>query len=131
MAGSTEERRPPVLVVAGEPPSERAGIKGFVTAAELVFGLAADFLKGAPKNGPIFRDGQLESGCLEGANRRIGEVMVPIRGCVQKTEVLMEAVFLFNKAHARFLLVVNQENVVGILPMEEILEEITRMVLGE
>jgi predicted transcriptional regulator len=104
-------------------------IKGFITAAELVFGLSAHFLKGAEKSGPIFWEGQLEEACQEEKKTHVSEIMIPIKGCIQDTEMLMEAVFLFNKYQVSFLPVVNQVDVVGIIHIEDILEEITRILL--
>ncbi len=121
--------KPPCLIVVGGEPSEKEVIKGFVTAAGLVFGLAAHFLKGAQKSGPIFWEGQLEAECLEGTKKRVGEIMVPIKACARETEMLMEAVFLLNKYQVDFLPVVNEDDVVGIIHLEDLLKEISKMVL--
>ncbi|MBC8460909.1 MAG: CBS domain-containing protein, partial [Deltaproteobacteria bacterium] len=104
-------------------------IKGFITETELVFGLADHFLKGTERIGPIFWEGQLETECIEGGKKRVGEIMVPIKGCVRDTEMLMEAVYLLNKYQVNFLPVVNQENVAGMIQLDDILEEISRIVL--
>jgi hypothetical protein len=74
----------PCLIVVGEEPSEKDIIKGFVTPTEIVFGLAGHFLKGAQKSGPIFWEGQFEAECLEGAKKRVGEIMFPIKCARQR-----------------------------------------------
>jgi hypothetical protein len=66
MEKASEEGRPPCLIVVGGEPLKKEVVKGFVTAPELVFGLAAHFLKGAQTSGPIFWEGQLEAECQEG-----------------------------------------------------------------
>ncbi len=123
--------RPLCLIVVGEEPSEKEIIKGFVSPPELVFGLTTRFLKGAAKSGPIFWEGQLKAECLEGVKKRVVEVMVPIKACARETEMLMEAVFLLNKYQVSFLPVVNKEEVVGIVHLEDILKEISRIVLKQ
>ncbi|MBW1895629.1 MAG: CBS domain-containing protein [Deltaproteobacteria bacterium] len=129
LSKAKEKGQPPCLIVVGEKPSEKEIIKGFVSSAELVFGLVAHFLKGAEKSGPIFWEGQLEAECLEGAKESVGEIMVPIKTCVRDDEMLMEALFLLNKYHVDFLPVVNKEDVVGMIHLEDILQEVSRIVL--
>ncbi len=131
MDRAAEEGRPPCLIVVGEEPSEKEIIKGFVTPGGLVFGLADHFLKGAQKSGPIFWEGQFEAECLEGAKKRVGEIMFPIKACVRDTEMLMEAVFLLNKYQVDFLPVVKKEDVVGMIRLEDIMREISRIVLKD
>ena len=126
-----EEGRPQCLIVVRKVPSEIEIVKGFVTYSELLFGLSAHFLKGAQKSGPIFWEGQLEVECLEGVKKFIGEIMVPIKAYVLETELLMEAVFLLNKYQVDFLPVVNKDDVVGMIHLEDILEEISRIVLQQ
>lgn len=131
MGEAREEGKPPCLMVVGEKASEKETIKGFVTPAGLIFGLASHFLKGAQKSGPIFWEGQLEAECLEGIKKRVGEIMVPIKACVRETEMLMEAVFLLNRYKVDFLPVMNKDDVVGIIHLEDILKEISRIVLKQ
>jgi len=124
-----EEGKPACLIVVGGKASEKEIIKGFVSPTELVFGVAADFLKGAERSGPIFWEGQLEAEFRAGAKRPVAEIMVPIKACVRDTEMLMEAVFLLNKYQVDFLPVVQKDDVVGLLHLEDILREISRIVL--
>ncbi len=124
-----DKGKPLCLIVVGEEPVEKEVIKGFVTAAELVFGLAAHFLKGAQKSGPIFWEGQLEAEYQEGVKRRVGEIMVPIKACARESEMLMEAVFLLNKHQVDFLPVISEDDVVGMIHLEDLLKEISKMVL--
>ncbi len=119
----------PCLVVVGEDQSEKQLSKGLVTPTQLGFGLSAHFLRGAQKSGPIFWEGQLEAECLEGAKKRVGEIMVPIIACVRETEMLMEAVFLLNKYQVDFLPVVNKDDVVGMIHIHEILAYIAGLAL--
>ena len=131
MGQAEKEGNPPCLIVVGEEASEKGIIKGFITPAELVFGLAGHFLKGAQTSGPIFWEGQFEAECLEGAKKRVSEIMFPIKACVRDTEMLMEAVFLLNKYQVDFLPVVEKDNVVGMIHLEDILREISRIVLQD
>ena len=132
MGKTTRGSKARCLIVVGGKPSEKEIIKGFVSLKELVFGLTAHFLRGAERSGPIFWEGQFEAECLEGAKKRVGDIMVPIQACVRDTEMLMEAVFLLNKYQVDFLPVVNKDDdVVGMIHLEDILEEISRIVLKQ
>jgi len=131
MDKANKEGNPQCLIAVGEDPSEKEIIKGFVTPRELVFGLTTRFLKGAEKSGPIFWEGQFEAECLDGMNKRVREIMAPIRAYVRKTEMLMEAVFLLNKYQEDFLPATSKEEVVGIIHIQDILTHITRSAKGK
>lgn len=133
MAKAREEGKPLCLIVVGEEPSETEMIKGFVTAPEHVFGLTTRFLKGAEKSGPIFWEGQFEAECLDGMNKRVREIMAPVRAYVRETEMLMEAVFLLNKYQQDFLPAMSKEKeeIVGTIHINDILTHITRLASGK
>lgn len=130
MDKARKEVRRLCLIVVGQGPSEKEIIKGFVTPRELVFGLATRFLKGAEKSGPIFWEGQFEAECRDGVNKRVREIMTPFMAYVRDTEMLMEAVFLLHRYKQDFLPAINKEEVVvGTIHLDEILKEISRIVL--
>jgi predicted transcriptional regulator len=130
MDKARKEVRRLCLIVVGKGSSEKEIIKGFVTPRELVFGLATRFLKGAEKSGPIFWEGQFEAECRDGVDKRVREIMSPIRAYVRETEMLMEAVFLLHKYEQDFLPAIDREEVVvGTIHLDEILKEISRIVL--
>jgi predicted transcriptional regulator len=119
-----KEGKPLCLVVSGTGPFEKKIIKGFVTPSELVFGLLSRFLKGVQRSGPIFWEGQFETECLKGANKRVEEIMLPIKAYVRENEMLMEAVFLLDKYKMDFLPVVSKDEVASIIHLDDILKEI-------
>ena len=125
------EGRLPCLIVVGEEQGEKDVIKGFLTPREVLFGLTTRFLKGAEKSGPIFWEGQFEAECLEAMTRRVNEVMSPIRAYVRQTEMLMEAVFLLNKYEEDFLPAIGDDEVVGMLHIDDIVMYITTLAQGE
>ena len=133
MAKAREEGKPLCLIVVGEEPSEREMIKGFVTAPELVFGLTTRFLKGAEKSGPIFWEGQFEAQCLDSMNKRVKEIMAPVKAFVRETELLMEAVFLLYKYQQDFLPAMSgeKEEVVGTIHIHDILAHILKLASDE
>ncbi|RZB35110.1 MAG: hypothetical protein SRB1_00878 [Desulfobacteraceae bacterium Eth-SRB1] len=118
------------LVVVGKEPGEKEIIKGFVKPADLVLGLTTRFLKGAKKSGPIFWEGQFESECLDGMNKRVREIMAPVRAYIGKSKMLMEAVFLLNKYQEDFLPATSKEEVVGIIHIHEISAYIAELASG-
>jgi len=102
-------------------------IKGLVTPADIVFGMADHFLKGAESIGPIFWEGLLEAECTEALKKPLKEVMQPIRACVTDHDALMEAVFLLKKHGLEILPVVRDQDVIGLIHPEEIVNAITRI----
>ena len=121
-------KKPRCLVVVDEENSSNPVVRGFVTPAELVFGLSSRFLKGARTSGPIFWEGQFEVECVEGIGQMIKDIMSPIKGFIRDSEMIMESIFLLNKYQADFLPVVHHDDVVGIVHLEDILKEISRIV---
>jgi len=117
------------LVVVGKESGEKE-IKGFIKPSDLVLGFLARFLKGAKKSGPIFWEEQFESECLDGMNKRVGEIMAPVRAYIEESKMLMEAVFLLNKYQEDFLPVTNKEEVVGIIHIHEITAYIAELASG-
>jgi hypothetical protein len=130
MGGAIGENKPPHLIVVGDGDSGRKVIKGFVTPPEIVFGMADHFLKGAKSIGPIFWEGQLKSECAEAFQKHVGEIMAPIKTCINGTEKLMEAIFLLNKYQVGFLPVVRCEEVTGIIHLDDILKVVVEMADG-
>jgi len=117
------------LIVVEEGYPEKEVIKGFVTPRDLVFGLTTHFLKGAEKSGPIFWEGQFEAECRDGMKKQVKEIMSPVRAYMRDSEMLMEAVFLLHKYEQDFLLAINrEEEVAGIIHLDGILKEISRIV---
>ena len=55
--------------------------------------------------------------------------MLPIKTYVRGSEMLMEAVFLLDKYRTDFLPVVKKDEVVGIIHLDDILEEIYGIIL--
>jgi hypothetical protein len=130
MDKARQEGKPLCLFVVEKTPPEKGVIKGYVTPRELVFGLTTHFLRGAEKSGPIFWEGQFESECRDGLDKRVAEIMSPIRAYVRDTEMLMEAVFLLHKYEQDFLLAINkEEEVVGSIHLDEILRQIATIAL--
>lgn len=120
---------PVCLIVVGETTSGDPVITGFLTPANLVFGMADHFLKGAETIGPIFWEGQLEEECRRAMRKPIREIMTPIRASIRDDEMLMEAIFLLNRHQVDFLPVVREQEVLGLIHLKDILVAITRIGL--
>ncbi|MBU2520829.1 MAG: CBS domain-containing protein [Proteobacteria bacterium] len=129
MSNVRKEGKDQCLVVLGAGHLEKEIIKGFVTPSVLVFGLLSHFLKGVQRSGPIFWEGQFETECHEGVNKRVVEIMLPVKAYVRESEMLMEAVFLLDKYKMDFLPVVRKDEVVGIIHLDDILKEIYSIIL--
>ena len=60
----------------------------------------------------------------------ITEIMQPIQACIRDDEMLMEAIFLFNKYRVDILPVVTDEEVSGLVHVEDVLKAIERFEKG-
>jgi CBS domain-containing protein len=118
---------PACLVVYGLGDDGGEIVKGFVTSAEMVFGIAGHFLKGAQKTGPIFWEGQLAAECEEAIKKSVKEIMTPLKGYIKDEELIMEAIFLLNEYRVSLLPVVRQDEVAGLIHLEDILAVLSRI----
>ena len=122
-----QEKRPLCLIVIDSKDPGKEIIKGFVRPSEVIFGLATRFLRGAEKSGPIFWEGQLEAECLEGFDKKVAQIMAPLKACARENEMLMEAVFLLHTHDEDLLPVTSEEEVVGTIHIHDIFAEITKL----
>ena len=127
MADVVKDKKRHHLIVVESTKSEKKVIKGFITPREIVFGVAGHFLEGAENIGPIYWEGQLQSECMESFRKHAGEIMEPIKACINGSERIMEAIFLLKRYQLLFLPVVRCEEVIGIIHLDDILEEIVSM----
>jgi predicted transcriptional regulator len=72
----------------------------------------------------------LKSECAEAFKKHVGEIMAPIKTCINGTEKLMEAIFLLNKYQVGYLPVVRCEEVTGIIHLDDILKAVVEMADG-
>ncbi len=126
---SLRRNKLPHLIVVGNDISGAEIIKGFITPSDIVFGVAEHFLKGAEKTGPIFWEGQLETECRFAVQKRVEEVMTPIKVCIRDDEMIMEAIFLLKKYQVDLLPVVHDDEVTGLIHLEDILKQIAQMAI--
>lgn len=125
------EKRPLCLIVIDHEDPEKEIIKGFVTPREVIFGLATRFLRGAEKSGPIFWEGQFETECLDGFDKKVADIMAPLKAYARENEMLMEAVFLLHTYKEDFLPVTSEEEVVGTIHIHDIFGEIMKLASKE
>lgn len=131
MTQASVSEKPALIVVVGGNGGEKETIKGFISPREVVFGIADHFLKGAKRIGPIFWDGQLQAECRAAFGKTVEPVMTPIRTCIKANEKIMEAIFLLNKHQLGYLPVIDGDEVVGVIHLEDILEEIRHIVISK
>lgn len=127
MQRSLKQKQLAHLVIVGKSANEDDVIKGVVSPADMVFGMARPFLRGAEKTGPIFWEGQLESECRLALQKPVETVMRPIQVCIGDDEMLMEAIFLLNKYKVDFMPVIRSDEVCGLIHLDDILKVMTRI----
>ncbi|MEZ4527738.1 MAG: CBS domain-containing protein [Desulfobacterales bacterium] len=128
VAGRENRHNAPFVIVVSDSGEEQGTARGFISPPEIVFGIARHFFKGAERIGPIFWEGQLRAECIQAFRRKVGEIMTPFRTCISESEMIMEAIFLFNRHQVDSLPVLREKEVVGILHLEDILLGIAEMV---
>lgn len=127
MHRTMDQCKPACLVAVGDSPAGDEVIKGFITPSDIVFGIAGHFLKGAEKTGAIFWEGQLEGECLLALEKQVDTILQPIQVCIRDDEMLMEAVFLFNKYQVDILPVLCEEEVSGLIHLDDLIAVISRI----
>jgi CBS domain-containing protein len=130
MATVVKNRKQPYLIVVKNGSPGKQIIKGFITPQEIVFEVMGNYLKGADHIGPIYWEGQLETECEKAFRRPVGDIIAPVKICINATGKLMEAVFLLYKYRLGVLPVARCEEIIGIIHLNDILEEIVGMVPG-
>jgi len=128
VTGEENRGKSPFVIVVSDKGEEQGIARGFISPPEIVFGIARHFFKGAERIGPIFWEGQLRAECIQAFRKKIGEIMTPFKTCISESEMIMEAIFLFNRHQINSLPVVRNKEVVGILHLEDILLGIAEMV---
>jgi len=124
MRRSLKNGGPSPLIVVSETPAGNETIQGFVTPEDLVFGIADPFLKGAERMGPIFFEGLLEAEYRQAEQKTVAEIMSPVSASIDEEEMLMEAIFLMNRHHVRLMPVTRNEEVTGVVHLEDIYREV-------
>jgi CBS domain-containing protein len=79
---------------------------------------------------PIFWQGQFHEECLAVLDRPVGEIMSPVTHVIRQSGTLTEAVHLMNSRCLDWLLVVEGEEVVGILLKKALLQEVFAIARG-
>ncbi len=130
MATALKDKKRPYLIVVENGEPVKKVIKGFITPREIVFEVAGNFLEGTENVGPIYWEGQLENECKKAFRKHAGEIMVPVKTCINGKGKLMEAIFLLKKHRLGFLPVARCEEMIGIIHMDDILEEMVCMISG-
>ncbi|AQV00223.1 hypothetical protein B2D07_05185 [Desulfococcus multivorans] len=128
IAKAASKGKMPCLLVIGKNRQARETVIGSLSSREIVFGIMGHFLKSAGKIGPILWEGRLETEMPTAASRRVADIMTPVSACIGGSQDIMEAVFLLNKHRATFLPVIRQQEVVGGIHLDDILNRFIQMV---
>ncbi|MGD8369311.1 MAG: CBS domain-containing protein [Desulfobacterales bacterium] len=124
MQQAMENKRPAHLIVVSDASAGNETILGFVTPEDLVFGIAGPFLQGAERTGAIFFEGLLEAKYRQAQERTVTEIMSPVSASIEEDEMIMEAIFLMNHHNVRLLPVTRNDEVTGIVHIEDVLREV-------
>lgn len=73
---------------------------------------------------PIFWQGQFQDQARQVFRRPVEEVMSPLKHALNRGSTLMEALHLMNRKDASLLIVMQGEEVVGVLPRSLLMEEL-------
>jgi len=115
---------------------EKYQLMGSLTMKDLIRGIEKKFVR---SNGfmskewdtPVFFEGLFTEGVNEEAQKAVSEIMSPVKDTVQAGESIIKAIYIMMEQDQNLLPVLDQGTVVGVIRLNEIFNELAKLVLGE
>lgn len=115
---------------------EKYQLTGSLTMKDMVGGIEKKFIRSGDWmskewDTPVFFEGLFTAGVKEEAEKPVYEIMSPIKETIQAGDSLIKAIHIMVEKDLGLLAVIEQGTVVGIIRLNEIFDEIAKLVLGE
>lgn len=123
---------PTVLLVF----DEKYQLMGSLSMKDLIRGIEKKFTRSGEWmskewDTPVFFEGLFTAGVKEEAEKAVSEIMTPVKETIQADESIIKAIFLMMERDLNLLPVLDQGAVIGVIRLNEIFNEIAKLVLGE
>ena len=115
---------------------EKYQLMGSLTMKDLIRGIEKKFIR---SNGfmskewdtPVFFEGLFTEGVKEEAQKSVSEIMSPVKDTVGPEESIIKAIYIMMEQDQSLLPVLDQGTVVGVIRLNEIFNELAKLVLSE
>jgi CBS-domain-containing membrane protein len=115
---------------------EKYQLMGSLTMKDLIRGIEKKFIRSdawVPHDWgtAIFFEGLFTEGCKEEAEKSVKEVMTPTKTTVKGEDSIIKAIFMMMEEDLSLLPVLDQGKIAGVIRLNEIFNEIAKLVLAE
>ena len=115
---------------------EKYQLMGSLSMKDLIRGIEKKFTRSGgwmskEWDTPVFFEGLFTAGVKEEAQKQVSEIMSPVKDTVQTGDSIIKAIYIMMDKDLTLLPVVDQGGVVGVIRLNEIFNEISKLVLGD
>jgi Mg/Co/Ni transporter MgtE len=105
-------------------------IKDLLRGIEQKFSRTGDWMS-KEWDTPVFFEGLFTAGVKEEAQKTVSEIMSPVKDTIGAEDSIIKAIYIMMEKDHTLLSVIDQGNVVGVIRLNEIFNEISKLVLGD
>jgi CBS-domain-containing membrane protein len=115
---------------------EKYQLMGSLTMKDLIRGIEKKFSRSGEWmskewDTPVFFEGLFTAGVKEEAEKPVSEIMTPAKETAQANDSIIKAIYVMMEKDQSLLPVLDKGAVVGVIRLNEIFNEIAKLVLGE
>jgi Mg/Co/Ni transporter MgtE len=105
-------------------------IKDLIRGIEKKFARSGDWMS-KEWDTPVFFEGLFTAGVKEEAEKPVSEIMTPVKETAQANDSIIKAIYIMMEKDLTLLPVLDKGAVVGVIRLNEIFNEISKLVLGD
>ncbi|MBI4766252.1 MAG: CBS domain-containing protein [Deltaproteobacteria bacterium] len=115
---------------------EKYQLMGSLSIKDLIRGIEKKFTRSGDWmskewDTPVFFEGLFTAGVKEEAEKPVGEIMTPVKETAQANDSIIKAIYIMMEKDLTLLPVLDKGTVVGVIRLNEIFNEISKLVLGD
>jgi CBS-domain-containing membrane protein len=104
-------------------------MKDLIRGIEKKFGRSGDWMS-KEWDTPVFFEGLFTAGVKEESQKQVNEIMSPVSETVQAGDSVIKAIYIMIEKDLSLLPVIDKGAVVGVIRLNEIFNELAKLVLG-
>lgn len=115
---------------------EKYQLMGSLSMKDLIRGIERKFSRSGDWmskewDTPVFFEGLFTAGVKEEAQKTVSEIMSPVKDTIGAEDSIIKAIYIMMEKNHTLLPVIDQKNVVGVIRLNEIFNEVSKLVLGD
>lgn len=115
---------------------EKYQLMGSLSIQDLIRGIERKFSRSGDWmskewDTPVFFEGLFTAGVKEEAQKTVSEIMSPVKDTIGAEDSIIKAIYIMIEKNHTLLPVIDQGNVVGVIRLNEIFNEVSKLVLGD